>query len=491
MAPKPSSTVAASTTSNQAEEIAPAIHPEASNESTNLSCTSQNVSEESYFMSNALNQGCPPKLTDATPASSSSLHVTQVPATNDCASYLVSVRDQHARYMLHTHHIKVRDFAYESTLPPVIPVRRKMEAGPRPLKRTRAYFEPDPDVQTTYYTDSDATDPSQGERVTKKLKTCSRRSLEPVYTALQMPVFHVTTPGVFYAPRTQPSATAACADARIPVVLTKASSTRAAPLSIDVECSQGMRQDSEPWIDTPPVSPGGSFLVPVADSIPPLQFGETSQQPLPVAAVTMSQLAFLPEHSQTRPQLDFPQASAQSNTLPFAQCGCFPSAEFRAPSASPCPPPHCSPPPRCSPRCSPRYPSRCPTRKNLRREPLDISAADSAVAEGSAARYNTRSRAVASTTRGLSDPRMPQGRIGLLRASGVISDSDSAASMDLMISQPSHSFYSDPDSYGILPVTTAFRCDSESMSESLSLPSSPVESSIHSTWMPSTQHYRD
>ncbi|ETW82426.1 hypothetical protein HETIRDRAFT_408790, partial [Heterobasidion irregulare TC 32-1] len=45
------------------------------------------------------------------------------------------------------HNIKVRDFAYESVLPPIppIPRLRSVQAGPRPLKRLKRSHGPDMD----------------------------------------------------------------------------------------------------------------------------------------------------------------------------------------------------------------------------------------------------------------------------------------------------------------------------------------------------------
>ncbi|OBZ76601.1 hypothetical protein A0H81_03876 [Grifola frondosa] len=418
MTPEPNSSIAATTSRSETEGIVPMVHLEVPNDTTTLTSTSQNVSEEPCFTSNAPNpQGCLPKSVDAMPASSSTLFAIQGPATDDDPPSLVLAREQHAQHMLNTYHIKVRDFAYESTLPPLASVHRKVEAGPRPLKRTRAYLEPegtpDPDVQTTYYTDSNATDPSQGELVIKKPKPLARRPTEPADTFLRMPALRAMGLGTFYAPRAQPYAPAACADARTPSTPTKASCAPVVPqssLGIDVECSQGTSHDSEPWVDTPPVTPGGSYILHVADSTSPLQLDGASQRPPPAEDVTISQRGFSSGRLQTSASLELPHVPAQSTapSSPFAQGGPFPSAEFRAPSVSPCP----------SFSRSPRRPSRSPPRKNMRRERCDAADTDSGVAEGSATRYNMRNRTVTSTIQGPgpSDAHAPQGRVGLRRS---------------------------------------------------------------------------
>ncbi|KAJ3526482.1 hypothetical protein NM688_g8258 [Phlebia brevispora] len=70
------------------------------------------------------------------------LRQTGAEVSNTSEPSSAEVREQHKANMLATYGIKVRDYAYESTLPPVPayhpPPRPK---GPRPLKRTRQQYE--------------------------------------------------------------------------------------------------------------------------------------------------------------------------------------------------------------------------------------------------------------------------------------------------------------------------------------------------------------
>ncbi|KDQ64361.1 hypothetical protein JAAARDRAFT_52315 [Jaapia argillacea MUCL 33604] len=229
--------------------------------------------------------------------------------------------------VLAQHGIKVRDFAYESTLPPIpsIPrVRRPTQAGPRPLKRARRNngTQDDEDDELLLQGGSAIGVISRLGPVAKRPRVLERTPTEPannennllprrelgfadlsqykpqdsqglgssnVYSfSQQSSMFQPSQPRTPL--RTQPFAPVAtpiCYPDRqdIPAL--------SQPMFYDPS------QESEPYIDTPLVTPNGSMHFPVADNseIPPSQLDTNSQLPVP-DDITYSQLGFSSPLSQ-------------------------------------------------------------------------------------------------------------------------------------------------------------------------------------------------
>ncbi|GLB34046.1 hypothetical protein LshimejAT787_0109300 [Lyophyllum shimeji] len=144
--------------------------------------------------------------------------------------------------------IKVRDFAYESKLPPVRPFRvRQIQPGPRPLKRVRD--DEDGDVFSV--------NPRAGEGGAGPSKK-SRLEREITEPDIQQPSIHPVRERGFmnldeYEPQSQ----------------SQSSQSQSQPLTYDSQRAESgdsqppsrylQSQDSEPYIDTPLVTPNGSL----------------------------------------------------------------------------------------------------------------------------------------------------------------------------------------------------------------------------------------
>lgn len=229
------------------------------------------------------------------------------------------------------HGIKVRDFAYESTLPliPSIPRARKVGLGARPLKRTKRYFEQPDDVFTL-----DTHSQSQGTAgaglsqalslehlsvINKSTKRpLERKSTEPAIIPAerepqrpyrdvgyadfsQRPSGSQATPRSLRYTLTPTSPTAAAA--------TRTTSTTFFPVSLPFpfpatkRLSAGGSQESELSTDTPLITPKGSLTWPsITSDVPASQLdNNNSSQPSALVQDTMptySQLGFSPPFSQ-------------------------------------------------------------------------------------------------------------------------------------------------------------------------------------------------
>ncbi|KAI0053673.1 hypothetical protein FA95DRAFT_1552180 [Auriscalpium vulgare] len=233
--------------------------------------------------------------------------------------------------------IKVRDFAYESMLPPLPSIPRfrlampfvqqgqKGGLGPRPLKRLKSRHDYDPDEDPFVLTTSN------GEDLSSKSKPLSRKSTEPIlapeeYSQPQEPdgVF-ARRPGfsdlAYYSPPPRPSATPR------PLL----SPQRAMPLATTFLMES---QEESQGPDTPLVTPAGSLLwpAPVLDTsaIPASQLDSESQVPVQEDDVSYSQLGFSQPFSDS-------QAFSQGPSSPDHQGAgsSTPNRTFRSPCPSP------------------------------------------------------------------------------------------------------------------------------------------------------------
>ncbi|OSD04636.1 hypothetical protein PYCCODRAFT_1407694 [Trametes coccinea BRFM310] len=258
--------------------------------------------------------------------------------------------------------IKVRDFAYENTLPPVTIVPRfavQTQPRPRMLKRTRDMLEgnddgeesdvEDPSVNRTWFIDSNGTGVSHGSRYRKKTQALARTLTEPADEVPPSQGFN-TREGAFFVPPSQRPTSPEPQSQPVPLPTTPHRPNRLAqtaslsPLTIHDNISpprhsqQGESQETEPWVDTPLVTPNGSLQWPTVQNtsaIPESQL-ESMLPQLPGDDVTLSQLGFSPERSQ-HPRRSSPfrlsPAGAPSRRRPDPQLP--PPAEFRHHTASP------------------------------------------------------------------------------------------------------------------------------------------------------------
>ncbi|KAH9948403.1 hypothetical protein B0H21DRAFT_707819 [Amylocystis lapponica] len=198
------------------------------------------------------------------------------------------------------HGVNVRDFAYESTLPPVLVVPHipvQVQPGINSLKRGRKYYEEegeggDPPGQYTFYIDSDSVGSSHGTRRYQEPRPIERTPTEPADDNIRTNGHPLRSIGfaTLFRPRGRDPAeagpsTPSRAHLKIP------GTSRSPPPPFDPEnfpSQPSTSQDSEPWIDTPRVTPNGS-----------LQWN----LPVPGEDVTFSQLGFSPERSQPRATL--------------------------------------------------------------------------------------------------------------------------------------------------------------------------------------------
>ena len=233
--------------------------------------------------------------------------------------------------------IKVRDYAYESTLPPLPSVRRvPVQTQPRPrqppkLKRARDMLrmedsdgsedEEDPTVEKTFYIDSSMVGASRGSRYRPKANATLERTLTEPVDEQPPPESWGTRPQVFKKPCRQPSLSHLSGPPN-PSTPQKPARQPSQPTLSNLNTSpqsqpslQPESQETEPWIDTPLVTPNGSLQWPVQDTsaIPPSQlesvlpqYGDDAPE-----GVTLSQLGFSPERSQ-QPQQHASSSPARS-----------------------------------------------------------------------------------------------------------------------------------------------------------------------------------
>ncbi|KAI9068523.1 hypothetical protein FKP32DRAFT_1618555, partial [Trametes sanguinea] len=291
------------------------------------------------------------KLREATPPLTASQHPEQRDGIDQSKDIAV----------LATIGIKVRDFAYENTLPPVTIVPRfavQTQPRPRMLKRTRDMLEgnddgeesdvEDPSVSRTWFIDSDSTGVSNSSRYRKKTQALARTLTEPADEVPPSQGFN-TREGAFFIPPSQRPASPEPQSQPWPTTPHKpsrlAQTTSLSPLTINDNISpprhsqQGESQETEPWVDTPLVTPNGSLQWPTVQNtsaIPESQLESMLPQLPTDDDVTLSQLGFSPERSQL-PRRSSPFHSSPAGTpsrrRPDPQLP--PPAEFRLRTASP------------------------------------------------------------------------------------------------------------------------------------------------------------
>ncbi|THH13642.1 hypothetical protein EW146_g6607 [Bondarzewia mesenterica] len=248
----------------------------------------------------------------------------------------------HSPEFLARHNIKVRDFAYESTLPPIPSIRRvrQLQIGPRPLKRYKRSH-PTDDVpflegvrlNTPVVGIEDPPKERAEEWVAKPLE---RKSTEPViipeqpkgqptramgYADLSQYVSSRFTAGPSN-PRTPFPSRQGLQYSHYPAVLRCMTDLEPGPASQnDTTSSQpplvGISQETESQVDTPLVTPNGSLHFPVANTSPngTSQLDSSSQLPGP-EDITYSQLGLSsPLSPLARSQLESPDTTTDTVLL--------------------------------------------------------------------------------------------------------------------------------------------------------------------------------
>lgn len=223
--------------------------------------------------------------------------------------------------MLATHGIKVRDFAYESKLPPVPSYKRPIIAGPRRLKRTRAEYEAgdceEDDEQLLQALARYSLHPKfRAElRPSKRVRVLERVNTEPVEESQGQPSTGFSNISEITDTYTEPSnsqpRTYGCASPPVtprptPVSLPRSPfdpiqsprvlrSTSPHP-TVDTEM---LSHDDEPWVDTPKVSPDDSldFPFPRGNNLPTPRIQSPARSPF-ATSVTFTGISFTPSQSQ-------------------------------------------------------------------------------------------------------------------------------------------------------------------------------------------------
>ncbi|KAI0353040.1 hypothetical protein OH77DRAFT_1497536 [Trametes cingulata] len=283
--------------------------------------------------------------------------------------------------LLATYGIRVRDFAYENTLPPVTTVPRfsvQRQPRPRTLKRTRDMLEgyndgeesdvEDPSIPRTWYIDSSGTGVGRSSRYRKRAQGLTRTLTEP---ADEIPPSQGlnTREGGFALPHSQRpySPVPSSQPQGMPFPTTphrpdrQAQATSLSPLAIATNVSpsqashQGESQETESWVDTPLVTPNGSLQWPTVENtsaLPASQLESVLPQYANEEEVTLSQLGFSPERSQPqRPAVPFAPSPAGTPSRQRQGAQLPPPAEFRHRTPSPSKSRHASASPsRRSPR---------------------------------------------------------------------------------------------------------------------------------------------
>lgn len=317
------------------------------------------------------------------------------------------------------HGIKVRDFAYENTLPPVTTVPRfsvQVQPRPRMLKRTRDMFdgaghedgeesdEEDPSIPRTYYIDSSGTGTSHTYRYRQKAASLERTLTEPADDqpqpsqgfntrayflnqpshVLRQPSHVLRNPShVLVGP--SPPRWPRQAAALFPTTSSKAASrspfTNLSPISTIPQSQPSMdmeeSQESEPYVETPLVTPNGSLQWPVQNTsaLPDSQLESVLPQ-LPDSSVTMSQLGFTPERSPRNRATTPANEGSPSGSRPrrhARQPRLLPPADFASYASTP---------------SKSRPTSSSPTRRAMR----SAAASSAPLKEAPAHRYDLRQR---------------------------------------------------------------------------------------------------
>jgi hypothetical protein len=211
--------------------------------------------------------------------------------------------------------IKVRDFAYESTLPPVKPVHllpRQIQPGLRTLKRIR-----DGEVEDVLSRPT-AGSAEKGEGSSPKKFRLERTVTEPV---LETGVPPTRARGFANLEEYDPTT-----DSQLIINSQQSDLAASQPPPLYFES-----QDSEPYIDTPFVTPNGSLQWPVANhsAIPASQLDTSSQEAAP-EPLSYAQLGFSQEDEPSQRQVSRASSSVLSDppTSPVP----FPSDRLPGPS---------------------------------------------------------------------------------------------------------------------------------------------------------------
>ncbi|KAI1796184.1 hypothetical protein LXA43DRAFT_937827 [Ganoderma leucocontextum] len=262
------------------------------------------------------------------------------------------------------HGIKVRDFAYENKLPPVTTVPRftvQVQPRPRPLKRTRDMFdgaghedgeesdEEDPSIPRTFYIDSSGTGTSHTYRYRQKAAVLERTLTEPADDRPPPSQGFNTRANFFLQPshvlrQPSPPRWPRQGAALFPTTPNKAVSRSPfaglSPISTIPHSQPSMvmeSQESEPYLETPLVTPNGSLQWPVQNTsaLPNSQLESVLPQ-LPDTNVTMSQLGFTPERSPRNRTSARAEGSPSRRHHRHTQLQLPPPADFNphAPAAS-------------------------------------------------------------------------------------------------------------------------------------------------------------
>ncbi|KAF9464874.1 hypothetical protein BDZ94DRAFT_1235077 [Collybia nuda] len=249
--------------------------------------TAMGVSALFQILASRLSPSPPPSSTQSAASTSTAAAITPEPRK----SITSQNRDSQQSYaaILASHRIKVRDFAYESTLPPVRPVRLlQIQPEPRSFKRMRR------DVEDDDVFNPGSSSQQTGGRGSSKKSKLGREVTEPD--------IQPTAP-----PPTRARGFANFADHNYSLgsqlIHSQQTEWSQPPPQFDDES-----QESEAYIDTPIVTPNGSLQWRVADNsnIPASQLDTESQANTP-ELFSYSQLGL--------PQPNFSQQTSQREEL--------------------------------------------------------------------------------------------------------------------------------------------------------------------------------
>jgi hypothetical protein len=233
--------------------------------------------------------------------------------------------------------IKVRDFAYESTLPPVatVPrVPRQVQPGPRLLKRTRTDCDESDDeslVKRSHLQPRSNVSNVGGE-TTKKMKLLERKLTEPADDVDDPPATRIRGFGnlsLHDLVTDFPSHSGAPAG---PSQMTDSQLSDFSPASKSQPPLQFDSQESELYIDTPLVTPNGTLQWQPKDAVP---LGSHLQDPGPgPVIVSFSESDLLPKVALEDDVLG-PSTSAPCVLSPHSHASTAPSPSYLLPRSSP------------------------------------------------------------------------------------------------------------------------------------------------------------
>ncbi|KAH7930670.1 hypothetical protein BV22DRAFT_1191042 [Leucogyrophana mollusca] len=264
----------------------------------NAAIEGQNQEEATKTLTKTNND--PEHLSISMSVNSSSIPFTlTLPAQEPAKHY---VPQQPTPEMLAQLGIKMRDFAYESTLPPIAPVLRvprQTQPGPRPLKRVRREWDDGEDDESSGQSrrpDVGGRRSPSAERGTggKKSKSLERKATEPIEN---VQIFSRRTFGFADLSQYQSRVTRPPSIALAPTAPARSFSS-SPPTSPLQSPFRGESQESE-MVVTPLPSPGGSPRWNVTDNslIPASQLDTESQAYYP-EVVSYSQLGLSPQPLQ-------------------------------------------------------------------------------------------------------------------------------------------------------------------------------------------------